>query len=86
MANGFEPQSFDTDVALRVRDEGSPTNLAVKAVAGVGGTTGTATTTAAGSVKKGSGVAALAAGADLPTTVAKVNELIASLKAAGVIA
>lgn len=34
----------------------------------------------------GTAVADLDAGADLPTTVAKINELLASLRAAGVIA
>lgn len=45
-----------------------------------------ATSAALGGVKQGAAVAAVAADADAATIAAKVNELIASLKAAGVIA
>lgn len=45
-----------------------------------------ATSAALGGVKRGAAVAAVAANADAATIAAKVNELIASLKAAGVIA
>ncbi len=45
-----------------------------------------ATSTALGGVKQGAAVAAVAADADAATIAGKVNELIASLKAAGVIA
>lgn len=45
-----------------------------------------ATSAALGGVKQGAAVAAVAVDADAATIAAKVNELIASLKAAGVIA
>lgn len=45
-----------------------------------------ATSAALGGVKKGAAVAAVAADEDAATIAAKVNELIASLKAAGIIA
>jgi hypothetical protein len=45
-----------------------------------------ATSAAIGGVKQGAAVAAVAVDADAATIAAKVNELIASLKAAGVIA
>lgn len=45
-----------------------------------------ATSTALGGVKRGAAVAAVAADADAATIAGKVNELITSLKAAGVIA
>ena len=45
-----------------------------------------ATTTVLGGVKKASTVAALAGGADLPTTVTAFNDLLAKLKTAGIIA
>lgn len=45
-----------------------------------------ATSAALGGVKQGAAVAAVAVDADVATIAAKVNELIASLKAAGVIA
>ena len=45
-----------------------------------------ATSAALGGVKQGAAVAAVAADADVATIAAKVNELIASLKAAGIIA
>lgn len=45
-----------------------------------------ATSTAIGGVKQGAAVAAVAADADAATIAGKVNELITSLKAAGVIA
>lgn len=45
-----------------------------------------ATSAALGGVKQGAAVAAVAADADAATIAGKVNELIASLKAAGVIA
>lgn len=45
-----------------------------------------ATSTALGGVKQGAAVAAVAADADAATIAGKVNELIANLKAAGVIA
>lgn len=45
-----------------------------------------ATSTALGGVKQGAAVAAVAADADAATIAGKVNELITSLKAAGVIA
>lgn len=45
-----------------------------------------ATSTALGGVKQGAAVAAVAADADAATIAEKVNELITSLKAAGVIA
>ena len=45
-----------------------------------------ATTTVLGGVKKASTVAALAGGADLPTTVTAFNDLLAKLKTAGIVA
>lgn len=45
-----------------------------------------ATTTVLGGVKKAATVAALAGGADLPTTVTAFNDLLAKLKTAGIVA
>jgi hypothetical protein len=45
-----------------------------------------ASTTRQGPVKMAAAVANLAGGADLPTTVAKVNALLASLRTAGILA
>lgn len=44
-----------------------------------------ATTTTFGAVKKTPVIADLAADADLPTTVAKVNALLAALRTAGIV-
>ena len=44
-----------------------------------------ATTAALGGVNKAAAVTALAAGADLVTTVAKINDLVTKLRAAGVV-
>jgi len=44
-----------------------------------------ATTTVAGVVKRTPAIADLAGGADLPTTVTKVNALLAALRTAGVV-
>ena len=44
-----------------------------------------ATTADLGGVKKAAAVTALAAGADLVTTVAKINDLVTKLRAAGVV-
>ena len=46
----------------------------------------TPTTTIRGGVLQQSAIADLAGGADLATTVAKVNEILAALRSAGVIA
>lgn len=49
------------------------------------GSTALATTTVAGVVKKTAAEADLAGAADLPTTVAKVNALLAKLRTAGIV-
>lgn len=55
----------------------------------IGGSTGfvvpAATTTTNGGVKKTPQIADLAGGADLPTTVTKVNAILAALRTAGLI-
>lgn len=83
MADGFQPQSIDTDLATTMRQPQSEMRKAIKEI----GAASTATTSTAGTVKKAAAVTAIATpgSADAPTTAAKVNELIAALKTAGVV-
>lgn len=76
-ANGKNyPVLLDTDGKMYVAVPWTDTKYTLPA----------ATSAALGGVKQGAAVAAVAADADAATIAAKVNELIASLKAAGVIA
>ena len=76
-ANGKNyPILLDTDGKMYVAAPWTDTKYTLPA----------ATSTALGGVKQGAAVAAVAADADAATIAGKVNELITSLKAAGVIA
>jgi hypothetical protein len=59
--------------------------LGAVAASGVGIPVAAATTAVVGGVKKTPAIADLAGGADLPTTVTKINAILAALRTAGLI-